>query len=35
VLAWNNTYGTNGATWLRPTTILAARVVKFGVLFEF
>ena len=31
VLAQNTTYGTNGATWLVPQTILQGRLVKFGV----
>ncbi|MBM3777485.1 MAG: TonB-dependent receptor [Acidimicrobiia bacterium] len=35
VLAWNNTYGTNGATWLAPRTILTGRLVKFGVQIDF
>jgi hypothetical protein len=35
VLGWNNTYGTNGASWLVPTAILQARLVKFGVQLDF
>src|SRR5262249_41577613 len=31
VLAQNSTYGTNGATWLVPQSILQGRLVKFGV----
>ena len=31
VVAVNNTYGTNGSTWLVPQRILPARLVKFGV----
>jgi len=30
VLTVNNNYGTNGATWLRPTAILSGRLVKLG-----
>jgi hypothetical protein len=32
VLALNNTYG---STWLRPTSILAGRLFKFGVQVDF
>jgi hypothetical protein len=35
VLSQNNTYGTNGATWQRPTTVLAPRLVKFGIRMDF
>ena len=35
VLIWNNTYGTNGAAWLRPLSILSARLVKLGLQWEF
>jgi hypothetical protein len=35
VLSQNNTYGTNGATWQRPTTVLAPRLVKLGVRMDF
>ena len=31
----NNNYGTNGATWLRPTSTFDARLVKFGVQYDF
>jgi len=31
----NNNYGTNGATWLRPTSTFDARLVKFGVQLDF
>ena len=35
VLAQNNTYGTTGASWLVPTAILSARLLKFGVQMDF
>ena len=35
VLGYNDTYGTNGATWQRPTSIMPARLVKFGVQVDF
>jgi hypothetical protein len=35
VLSWNNTYGTNGATWLTPLSILPGRLVKFGAQLDF
>jgi hypothetical protein len=35
VLSYNDTYGTNGATWQRPTGIMASRLAKFGVQVEF
>src|SRR5262249_51805034 len=28
VIAWNNTYGTNGASWLQPLQILTGRLIK-------
>lgn len=31
----NNNYGTNGATWLRPTSTFDARLAKFGVQYDF
>jgi hypothetical protein len=31
----NNNYGTNGATWLRPTSTFDARLFKFGVQYDF
>jgi hypothetical protein len=31
----NGNYGTNGASWLRPCTILPARLLKFGGQFDF
>jgi hypothetical protein len=34
-LTWNNTYGTNGATWLRPTAVIGGRLLKFGAQFDF
>jgi hypothetical protein len=30
-VAYNNTYGTNGATWLSPLAILPGRLVKLGI----
>lgn len=35
VLAQNNTYGTTGASWLVPTAILSARLLKFGMQMDF
>jgi hypothetical protein len=31
----NNNYGTNGATWLRPTSTFDGRLLKFGVQYDF
>ncbi len=31
----NNNYGTNGATWQRPTSTFDGRLVKFGAQFDF
>ncbi len=31
----NNNYGSNGATWLRPTSTFDARLFKFGAQFDF
>jgi len=31
----NNNYGTNGATWLRPTSTFDGRLIKFGVQLDF
>ena len=31
----NNNYGTNGATWQRPTSTFDARMLKFGAQFDF
>ena len=35
IVAVNNTYGTNGATWAVPQRILPARLVKFGLQMNF
>ena len=35
MVEWNNSYGTNGATWLTPLTILSPRLIKFGVQLDF
>jgi hypothetical protein len=35
VLTWNNTYGTTGASWLVPQSILPGRLVKFGAQWDF
>jgi hypothetical protein len=35
VIVWNNTYGTNGASWLVPQQILQGRLVKFGAQWDF
>jgi hypothetical protein len=35
VLWGNTTYGTNGANWLKPTSTLDARLIKFGAQFDF
>jgi hypothetical protein len=35
VLAVNNTYGTNGVTWLQPTSILSGRLLKLGAQIDF
>jgi hypothetical protein len=35
VVAVNNTYGTNGASWAVPQRILPARLIKFGVQMSF
>jgi hypothetical protein len=34
-LTQNNTYGTNGANWLKPAILLQPRLVKFGIRAEF
>jgi hypothetical protein len=34
-LTWNNTYGRNGATWLRPTNVIGGTLLKFGAQFDF
>jgi hypothetical protein len=33
--AFNQGFGTNGATWLRPTAVLNPRVARFNVTFDF
>jgi hypothetical protein len=33
--AFNQTFGTDGSTWLRPTTVLNPRFVRFNVTFDF
>ena len=33
--SYNNNYGTNGATWQRPTSTFDARLVKFGAQLDF
>jgi hypothetical protein len=35
VLLWNNTYGTNGSSWLVPSQILGGRMLKLGVQVDF
>jgi hypothetical protein len=35
VLWGNTTYGTDGANWRKPTSTLDARLVKFGVQYDF
>ena len=35
VLTYNQTYSPTAATWLTPTSVLAARVVKIGASFDF
>jgi hypothetical protein len=35
VLTWNNSYGTNCASWLRPLAILDGRIVTFGIQGDF
>jgi hypothetical protein len=35
ILQWNNTYGTNGATWLQPRAIMSARLLKVGGQIDF
>jgi hypothetical protein len=32
---YNQTFGTDGATWLRPTSIMSPRFVRFNVRFDF
>ena len=33
--AFNQVFGTDGATWLRPTSILNARFLRFNVTLDF
>ena len=33
--AFNQGFGTDGATWLRPTAVLNPRFVRFNVTFDF
>ena len=33
--AFNQTFGTDGSAWLRPTTVLNPRFVRFNVTFDF
>ena len=35
VLSYNNTYSPTATTWLTPTSVLAARVVKIGASIDF
>jgi hypothetical protein len=35
VLTYNNTYSPTTTTWLAPTSVLAARVMKIGASFDF
>jgi hypothetical protein len=35
ITAYNNTYGTNGASWLQPVAIIPARLIKFGVQIDY
>jgi hypothetical protein len=35
VSAWNQTYGTTGAAWLTPTSILPGRLAKFSAQLDF
>jgi hypothetical protein len=35
ILAQSNDYGSAGATWQRPTSILGGRLLKFGVQFDY
>jgi hypothetical protein len=34
-LVWINTYGRNGATWLRPTAVVSGRLLKVGAQLDF
>jgi hypothetical protein len=33
--AFNTAFGTNGATWMRPTAVLNPRFARFNVTFDF
>ncbi len=35
VIAWNNTYGTTGASWLNPLNVFPARLLKIGAQLNF
>jgi hypothetical protein len=35
VLTYNQAYGTTGASWLRPQSVLVGRIVKFGAQLTF
>jgi hypothetical protein len=35
VMAWNDTYGRTGATWLSPVNVLPGRILKFSAQFDF
>jgi hypothetical protein len=35
VMAWNDTYGRTGATWLTPINVLPGRIVKFSAQLDF
>ncbi len=35
ILTYNQTYSPTSTTWLTPTSVLAARVAKIGITFDF